>query len=375
MAKPSHESFRLNLPFIPYRIGVALTVATTVAISPAVQAGEKTLTGPLTSVSVTNRTIQVGGLELEVSRRSTIHIDGQVATLSDLESGQAATVTYDDELAIVRTLSVGASQPALATPELIQLSELGAGRFPMTFWVSTDGLSIYWEGGEAVGTVFTASRDSLSSLFSDTKTVFKGRHPTLTGDGLEMILLGSRADGANDGSLHSAIREASDKQFTRPKEISELRTVPGSPKSPCLSSDGLTLTFVSSVGEGRNVVMIAQRDSRTEPWSKLEALPFVDKRSAANLTWVDLSEDRLTLIAAEEGPGTSKQKGNFVVWRRAAASEPFRDHEYVAVRGLPALAGRCPRYVEETKELYFSRNVDQKWPGIWVVRGLDLGKK
>src|SRR5436190_5488388 len=270
------------------------------ALAGQASASERKITGLLKSLDGTKKTLQIGDKELEVSRKTVVEVDSKLAAFSDLKVGQTATVTYDDELEIVKSVVVGSPNGAASSPELVQLAELGSGRFSMPFWVSSDGLTIYWEGGETAGTVFTASRESTAALFSEPKAVVKGRHPTLTADGLTLIVVAPRADGSKDSSLQVAVRTATNKQFSRPTEIKELRTSSASPKNPGLSSDGLNLTFIlAGDGDGNNVQMLTERENRTATWSKPERIPFADQKAAGNLTWIEMSDDGLTLLSAE----------------------------------------------------------------------------
>jgi hypothetical protein len=53
-------------------------------------------------------------------------------------------------------------------------------------WVSADGLTMYWDRGAAI---WSASRVSPNSPFGQAFLVVPGRHPTVSGDLLELIML------------------------------------------------------------------------------------------------------------------------------------------------------------------------------------------
>lgn len=75
--------------------------------SVAVSATEKTVTGKITSVDADKNSITVGDVDLDVTRKTKITIDGKKAKLTDIEEGQNAKVTYDDELEVATSISVG----------------------------------------------------------------------------------------------------------------------------------------------------------------------------------------------------------------------------------------------------------------------------
>ena len=57
-------------------------------------------------------------IDLDVCRKATISINGDVATLDSVRSGQKATITYDRELAIITKIAIGtANQSSLAKGE------------------------------------------------------------------------------------------------------------------------------------------------------------------------------------------------------------------------------------------------------------------
>ena len=69
-------------------------------------AGEKTVTTKISAVDADKNAITFGGLDLNVTRKTTITILGKKATLADLKKGQEAKVTYEDSLDAAISIAV-----------------------------------------------------------------------------------------------------------------------------------------------------------------------------------------------------------------------------------------------------------------------------
>lgn len=141
-------------------------------------------------------------IDLDVSRKAEITLNGKDATLDLLGPGLKAKVSYDKDLAVVTKIEATGTATVIKPSELIEVSELnddGANDHP---WVAEDGLTIYWDrskyNGRAdpKGSIWTAHREKAGSPFDNKRSLFSGKCPTLSSDGLEMILVGDRADGA-----------------------------------------------------------------------------------------------------------------------------------------------------------------------------------
>jgi uncharacterized protein (TIGR03067 family) len=70
-------------------------------------AAEKTVVGTVKAVDAANNSITVDDVELDVTRKSQISVDGRKAGLEDVKTGQPARVTYDDSLEVAITIVVG----------------------------------------------------------------------------------------------------------------------------------------------------------------------------------------------------------------------------------------------------------------------------
>jgi len=297
-------------------------------------------------------------ITLDVSRKAEITLNGEASSLELLGAGLTATIEYNREFEIVT--KIVATGEATEPPRLIKVSEL-EGYSP---WLSEDGLTVYWEEDQAI---WTARRETSDSYFANMKQLFPGRHPTVSGDGLEMIFLAKSGDTF---SLHGAARTSLDGSFTRGKEIAELRNQVNS-KNPCLASDGLALFFNSSDEVGSRIV-VATRSTRTSPWSPPNRL-LIEAPGKGRLAWPYFTADGLTMFCSHEGTDVFEVgKPNLMVWSRKTIAEPFSKHRYIEIQGLPVLTGQSPRYVEATGELFFYQKIAENQGRISVIKNFPL---
>jgi len=336
-----------------------------------------TIDGTIKSVDAAKRTITVEteGKEkmLDVSSKVKISVEGKDANLDALKEGQKVKLSYHDELEIVLKIDVGKHEPkpVAGAAELVEIAELLAGPNASFPWVSPDGLTIYWEGWHPEGAfTWMAHRDDAESFFKDKQQLFKGRHPTVTADGLEMLLL-------VDGVLHTTARVSLDLPFKRPSLIRELKDQP-QVKNPCISADGLKLYFNRHSGDSGSEFVVATRRSRDSKWTNPKHVPIQKDGLEGNLTWLSLSNDRYTLLCShEETARIANGEATLMVWTRGTEEEAFSNYQYIKFPGMDALIGRSPRYVAATNELFFTRLVgedqagNKRW-GIWVVKNFDL---
>ena len=123
-------------------------------------------------------------IELDVSRKAEITVNGKEGTLDSLGEGLKAKVSYDKDLVVVTKLEATGVVVKRKALELVEVSELNPGISPC---FTNDGLTVCWE---RTGVIWTAHRPDAESYFSEKKELFAGRHPTMTSDGLEMIFWG-----------------------------------------------------------------------------------------------------------------------------------------------------------------------------------------
>jgi WD40 repeat protein len=251
--------------------------------------------------------------------------------------------------------------PANLVPQLSKLKNINGPGTDAHPWLSRDGLTIYWDRGD---TIWTASRSSAGDDFSEPRQLIPGRHPTLSGDQLELIVLAIDDD---ERPLGLATRSSAEGSFGPVRVIEELNNQ-SHVKSPALSDDGLTLVFEQGIPLKEKRFVISRRNDRNARWSTPQLLP-VDAGSYGDepWTWAFLSPDRLTLFCCYGGVKLNR----FLVGRRATAGEAFADFQLVQV-GNPAVEGRAPRYVKATNELFFSAVPSPESPDsegeLWVIK-------
>jgi hypothetical protein len=325
------------------------------------------------SVDVKARGITVGyetnsgrkTIELDVSRKAKITVNGTAGTLAALGPGMKAKVTFDKELQITTKIEATGTPVVAKQAELVELSEVNDASNNDHVWPSADGLTIYWDRTAGPkGSIWMARRDNSESPFGEAKLLFSGKCPTVSSDGLEMILVGDRSDGEKGMSLHVANRESTDRPFGRPKEIADLQE--HNAWAPCLSADGLTLYFTSRSSQDRT--LFCTRKDRKSAWSKAKtyAAPGFEE---SNVSLSFLAPDGLTLFGQANG-----SKPTLMTLSRSSTGASFSESKPVEVNGH-RLFGYWPRYVVATKELYFVRiplnngRWDKTRPvGLWLVK-------
>ena len=327
-------------------------LVTCVLISPGISGAEKTIKATVKSVDSNKNSIKFDDLELDVTRKTQIFIDGKKKTLADIKPGQSFKVTYDD--ALEAAISIVSSDANEATAELVQISELKITPAYTSHSLTNDGLTIYWDGPE--GQIWVAKRKTAEERFSEqTSLQINGRHPTLSADELELVFISARSDGKKGESLHSAKRSRKDEPFRRPSEITELLDKSGKStnKNPFLSADGLTLYF-NEFTEGKGVsAQLSTRSSAKEKWSKPKPLPF-SQRGDVYLNWPFVSADGCFMLCFEVD---KEKKSRLTAWRRDVVTEQFVKQQEVTISDGEPISGRCARYVPATKELFFAGNI------------------
>jgi hypothetical protein len=313
-------------------------------------------------------------IELDVSRKAEITVNGKEGTLDSLGPGLKAKVSYDRELAIVTKIAATGTASERKSPELVEASELSPGWYP---WVSEDGLTVYWERER---TIWTASRKDAQSYFESQKPLFKGRCPTISSDGLEMVFLWERTLNDGEVSLYVTTREAADIPWKRAVEIPELHDAKF-PAYPCLSDDGLTLYFSSRLfhikskeargGWWKGELMYTTRKNRNSPWSPPKPLP-VSRHTDGCITYPHVVSGGLTMfcVNCREAPGGFV--GQLMQYSRASVNEPFVQGKLIDLKNLPQLSVATPRYIAATNELFVTRRPLPQDPvktmGIWIIR-------
>jgi hypothetical protein len=321
-------------------------------------------------------------IELDVSRKAEISVNGKAATLDTIKTGQKATVSYETDLSIVTKIEATGNPTEVdgKQPELVEVSELNEGGRNISPWLSEDGLTIYWTRWESATkiNVWTAHRADPQSFFTDMKMLFKGLNPVLSPDGLELIFLNDRANGEKGYSFYVSTRDSSDKPFKRPVEVPELsKFYPG---GPSLSADGLTMYFCSfSSGNDSksSSLLYTTRKDRSSSWVEPKPVPNV-KSEGGKVSGSFLTMDGLNLLVDDRRATETEERRNLMMWTRASLGKPFENGRHIDFDTLPPFFGGSPRYVAATKELFFERYFfeGKRWRpsrnSIWVVKNFTL---
>lgn len=309
-------------------------------------------------------------IDLDVSRKAEITLNGNDGTLDSLRPGQKAKVVFEKELQVVTRIIATGSGKAIREkrPELVECSELndmGGNDHP---WLSEDGLTIYWDRAvDGKTSIWTARRENPQSMFTDKKALFAGWCPTLSADGLEMVFVARRADGQQGRSLYATSRATATGGFRRPSEIAELAGF--SSWGPSLSADGLTLYF----GQG-SMVVCSTRPERSSPWTSPKTFASVAVGCPS------VTPDGKYLFGHDDAAfkQPSVEHGNLLICSRPTAQGTFNRPSPIQIDGSSVLFGGCPRYVASTKELVFARLVvrDGRWerkpPTLWIIKNFNL---
>lgn len=89
------------------QIFVIVFLSLCLVMATRVLAAEKTITATIKSVDATKNSVLLDDIDLDVSRKTKITVDGKKGTLSDIKAGQKAKVVYDDQLEVAASITVG----------------------------------------------------------------------------------------------------------------------------------------------------------------------------------------------------------------------------------------------------------------------------
>jgi len=263
-----------------------------------------------------------------------------------------------------------------ANPQVQRLTELKPPNIDWLPWPSADGATVYWEAVAGKQSwIYSGTRGKTGSLLENKKRLFLGRHPTLTDDGLEIILV--RNTGKADG-LWSSTRTRVDQPFPEPVPIPELQDPLGCKLSmPCVIGDGHWLSF--QVKSGNRVdFLLSSRPDRRSKWGTLGPLLLdMSRFSDTSLSWPFIAPDGYSFWCVDE---SAAGRSRFLLGTRKALAGPFGDFKYVEVPGVTEFYGRAPRYVPATRELFFCSTrpepfVPNRWNPrwtLWVLKDVQL---
>jgi hypothetical protein len=177
--------------------------------------------------------------------------------------------------------------------------------------------------------------------------------PSLRGDGLEILFDSTRAGGLGGADIWRATRPNTTSPWSVPTPVTELNG-PSTEASPSMTSDGLTVFFISDRpgGPGQSDVWTAQRLSYTSPFST--PVPVSQVSSTLSDRDPAVSPDGLTLVHITTDPAT--QKTDIAVSRRTIATAAFGAPVFIAeLRSTQVTL--APTLNWKGNEMFFSRLV------------------
>jgi serine/threonine protein kinase len=260
--------------------------------------------------------------------------------------------------------AANAPKAPTAKAELRQLGELPHRMRKRGMWLSPDGLTLYWSStlGRELRT-WVATRPNADARFANVAELFAGCDPTVTADGLEMILAGSDEAGALAVSTRASTRGP----WGQPRKLAEFDGL-GALASPCLAGDGLTL-YAELFGANRlGTTVRFRRPDRKAPWGRPEPLTITGLPSQ-HVRFPYVTDDGRFLFGRFGGAHTSPM----VLLTSTDGGKTFGTPAAIDVPGINA-AGRYPRYVSATKELFFCGDTPgQTLIKMFVIRNFDPG--
>lgn len=261
---------------------------------------------------------------------------------------------------------VAAMRVVAAEPEIVAIRELpNADGFHGAPWVSADGLTLYWKGppaNEKKHWIWSATRKSSEDLFENATKLIPGNDPTVTDDGLEMILL----DG---DTLFSTTRASRTDAFRRPQKIAELQGL-GFLAAPCLSADGLAL-YAEQIDFKTKTIQVLKfaRSTRKSKWSAPQKV-VIGGVGKSKVRFVQVSADRRQAFGSIQSEG---EQFHVTVWRVDETGLNFDSPRAVQFEGQ-SLRGKFARYVPATKELFLARaRPDNKTDELIILRNFEPG--
>ena len=341
-----------------FLVATVLTSISAIAIGAEIK-----VEGVLKGVDAEKRTMTVERKTSAGTKEVGLEVAQEAGDLKHLKAGDEVAVTYDSTLEVVTKIISPSS--VVLKPEIVTLKELGTAGHP---WVTSDGLTIYYtfrESPQSSSAIWMATRADTDALFKDKKQVSLGLDCTFSEDGLEGVVF---LPEQGEGTLQKIRRRAVTQDFGRPTLIKELSNKGLGEKdafvmSPMLSSDGLTL-YCELLSKG---VCYCTRSSPSSPWSQPKKLPTVVSEDG-NRRFPYVTNDGLMLFCTNTEV-TDPKVPSIALYTRDKNTDPFVFTGYLHAGGTP-LNGEFPRYIPDTKELFFVKKKDGR-PEIHVVRNFD----
>ncbi len=152
------------------------------------------------------------------------------------------------------------------------------------------------------------------------------RDACISSDGLELYFSrGSDSEGV-DFDLYVTIRETTDDEWCTAVSLGETVNSPAEDGYPCISDDGLSLYFMSDRdgGEGRQDLYVTTRLTKNDAWSiPVNLGPTVN--SPSDDFGPSLTSDGLSLIFISTRPGTFSKWADLWMTKRRSTSDMWKE--------------------------------------------------
>jgi formylglycine-generating enzyme required for sulfatase activity len=256
----------------------------------------------------------------------------------------------------------------VAEPVVEPLLELPQNGYCNAPWLSSDGLTIYFQfvpKGDKGRQLWQADRKHPGAKFENLRKLFPGEDVTVTTDGLEMIFV-------NKFTLWSAVRSSTKDDFGPPQEIQEMIGFgygPGAKlgrlASPSFSDDGLFI-WADRIQNGKVTETLRfRRKSRDAAWSDRAVV-----KAPANTRQFFVSPKKGWGFCTMTVPGDSGPEA-LVALSTDDEGQAFSNPKAISVRN-EMIRGRSPRYVPQTRELFFAQHLQQDATNrLYVIRHFD----
>ena len=181
--------------------------------------------------------------------------------------------------------------------------------------ISADGLTLYFNsnrsGGHGEGDIYMTTRATIDDPWGEAMNLGqpvngtdKDGAPYIAADDLELYFNSKRPGGYGDWDIWVTKRDTIDDPWGAPENLGPTINSPSYEGVPCISADGLLLSFTSDRpgGYGNKDLWMARRASVSSPWEPPVNLgPKVN--SHANASWPRISIDGSTLYFTTNSNG------------------------------------------------------------------------
>jgi len=205
--------------------------------------------------------------------------------------------------------------------------------------------------------IFVATRASVTAPWgtpvrvAELSSTANETTPEIAGDGLTIYFASDRVGTLGGADIWIATRPARGQPWSTPTDVMPLNSA-GSDVNPTLSSDGLAILLASTRGGGADDVFISTRASVTAAWTAPSPLAELDDPVAADQGAM-LASDGLSVVFAS----TRRDAGDLFVARRASPQGRFDPPEPIAELDT-AVSDSDPWMSSDKRHLVFSSTRD-----------------